>query len=69
MLPKTTNKNWEKHDMNSEVYAVFNLKEKRACIGGSWYGGEMKKGIFSVMNYYLPLKGIASNACCSKCWR
>jgi phosphoenolpyruvate carboxykinase (ATP) len=57
---KTTNKNWEKHGMNSDVYAVFNLKEKRACIGGSWYGGEMKKGIFSVMNYYLPLKGIAS---------
>jgi phosphoenolpyruvate carboxykinase (ATP) len=57
---KTTNKSWEKHGMNSDVYAVFNLKEKRACIGGTWYGGEMKKGIFSVMNYYLPLKGIAS---------
>ncbi len=57
---KTANPNWEKHDMNSEVYAVFNLKEKKACIGGSWYGGEMKKGIFSVMNYYLPLKGIAA---------
>jgi phosphoenolpyruvate carboxykinase (ATP) len=57
---KTTNKNWQKHGMNSEVYAVFNLKEKRACIGGSWYGGEMKKGIFSIMNYYLPLRGIAS---------
>ena len=57
---KTNNKNWDKHGMNSEVYAVFNLKEGRACIGGSWYGGEMKKGIFSVMNYYLPLKGIAA---------
>jgi len=39
---KTTNPNWEKHHMNSEVYAIFNLKEKRAVIGGSWYGGEMK---------------------------
>lgn len=57
---KTSNENWEKHGLNSDVYALFNLKEKRACIGGSWYGGEMKKGIFSVMNYYLPLKGIAS---------
>jgi phosphoenolpyruvate carboxykinase (ATP) len=57
---KTTNKNWEKHGLNSDVYALFNLKAKRACIGGSWYGGEMKKGIFSVMNYYLPLKGIAA---------
>ncbi|MCF8381936.1 MAG: phosphoenolpyruvate carboxykinase (ATP) [Bacteroidales bacterium] len=60
---KTTNKNWEKHKLNSDVYAVFNLKEKMACIGGSWYGGEMKKGIFSIMNYYLPLKGIAAMHC------
>ncbi|MFC2098381.1 phosphoenolpyruvate carboxykinase (ATP) [Bacteroidota bacterium] len=56
---KTTNKNWEKHGLNSDVFAVFNLKERKACIGGSWYGGEMKKGIFSIMNYYLPLKEIA----------
>jgi phosphoenolpyruvate carboxykinase (ATP) len=34
-----------------------------AVIGGTWYGGEMKKGIFSIMNYYLPLKGIASMHC------
>ncbi len=57
---KNSNKNWEKQGLNSEVYAAFNLKERRACIGGSWYGGEMKKGIFSIMNYYLPLKGISS---------
>jgi phosphoenolpyruvate carboxykinase (ATP) len=57
---KTTNPRWKEHGLNSEVYAVFNLKERMACIGGSWYGGEMKKGIFSIMNYYLPLKGIAS---------
>jgi phosphoenolpyruvate carboxykinase (ATP) len=56
---KTTNKNWQKHGLNSEVFAAFNLRVRRACIGGSWYGGEMKKGIFSVMNYYLPLKQIS----------
>jgi phosphoenolpyruvate carboxykinase (ATP) len=60
---KTTNPKWKEHGLNSEVYAVFNLKEKMACIGGSWYGGEMKKGIFSIMNYYLPLKGIAAMHC------
>ena len=53
----------KRHGLNSEVYAVFNLKERMACIGGTWYGGEMKKGIFSVMNYYLPLKGIATMHC------
>ncbi len=57
---KTINKNWKAHGMNSEVFAVFNLKERMACIGGTWYGGEMKKGIFSLMNYYLPLQGVAS---------
>ncbi len=60
---KTTNPDWKKHGLNSEVYVAFNLKEKMACIGGSWYGGEMKKGIFSIMNYYLPLRGIAAMHC------
>jgi phosphoenolpyruvate carboxykinase (ATP) len=60
---KTTDPEWKEHGINSEVYVVFNLKEKMACIGGSWYGGEMKKGIFSIMNYYLPLKGIATMHC------
>ena len=60
---KTVNKNWQKHKLHSEVYALFNLKERMACIGGSWYGGEMKKGIFSIMNYYLPLKDIAAMHC------
>jgi phosphoenolpyruvate carboxykinase (ATP) len=60
---KTTNQDWQKHKMNSEVYAAFNLKERMACIGGTWYGGEMKKGIFSVMNYFLPLKKIAAMHC------
>lgn len=60
---KTTDPKWKEHGINSEVYVVFNLKEQMACIGGSWYGGEMKKGIFSIMNYYLPLKGIATMHC------
>lgn len=60
---KTTNQKYKEHGMNSDVYAVFNLKKKRAVVGGTWYGGEIKKGFFSVMNYYLPLKGIASMHC------
>jgi len=60
---KTRDDNWKEHDIHSEVFVVFNLKERMACIGGSWYGGEMKKGIFSIMNYYLPLKGIAAMHC------
>ncbi len=60
---KTTDPKWKEHGLNSEVYVAFNLKEKRAVIGGTWYGGEIKKGIFSVMNYYLPLKGIAAMHC------
>jgi phosphoenolpyruvate carboxykinase (ATP) len=60
---KTTDPDWKEHGLNSEVFVVFNLKERMACIGGTWYGGEMKKGIFSVMNYYLPLRGIASMHC------
>ena len=60
---KTTNPKWKEHGMNSEVYTVFNLTERMQVIGGTWYGGEMKKGIFSMMNYYLPLKGIASMHC------
>jgi len=60
---KTTNPQWKEQGMNSEIFAAFNLQERMACIGGTWYGGEMKKGIFSVMNYFLPLKGIASMHC------
>ncbi|HEY9114863.1 MAG TPA: phosphoenolpyruvate carboxykinase (ATP) [Bacteroidales bacterium] len=60
---RTSNPKWREMDLNSEVYAVFNLKQKRAVVGGTWYGGEIKKGFFSVMNYYLPLKGIASMHC------
>jgi len=60
---KVTNPNWKEQGLNSEVFVLFNLTEKLAVIGGTWYGGEMKKGIFSLMNYYLPLKGIASMHC------
>jgi len=60
---KTTNPNWEAHGLNSENFTVFNLTEKMQVIGGTWYGGEMKKGMFAMMNYYLPLKGIASMHC------
>lgn len=60
---KTTNPKWEEQGLNSDVFVFFNLSQKRAVIGGTWYGGEMKKGIFSVMNYYLPLQGISSMHC------
>jgi len=60
---KTVNPLWKEQGLNSEVFVFFNLSEKKAVIGGSWYGGEMKKGIFSVMNYYLPLKGMAAMHC------
>ena len=60
---KTSNRNWEKHGLNSSTYVLFNLTEHMQIIGGSWYGGEMKKGMFSMMNYYQPLKGIASMHC------
>lgn len=60
---KTTNPNWEKQGLNSENFVAFNLTEQIQLIGGTWYGGEMKKGMFSIMNYLLPLKGIASMHC------
>ncbi|MDR1500412.1 MAG: phosphoenolpyruvate carboxykinase (ATP) [Tannerellaceae bacterium] len=60
---KVTNPNWKEQKLNSEVFVLFNLTEKQQIIGGTWYGGEMKKGMFSMMNYYLPLKGMASMHC------
>ncbi|SFE76293.1 phosphoenolpyruvate carboxykinase (ATP) [Thermophagus xiamenensis] len=60
---KTTNPKWKEHGLNSEVFTVFNLTEKMHVLGGTWYGGEMKKGMFAMMNYYLPLRGIASMHC------
>lgn len=60
---KATNPNWKEQGLNSEVFVAFNLTERMGLIGGSWYGGEMKKGIFSIMNYYLPLQGMAAMHC------
>lgn len=60
---KTVNSNWVRQGLNSENFIAFNLTEKLQLIGGTWYGGEMKKGMFSMMNYFLPLKGIASMHC------
>ena len=60
---KTVNPNWEEQGLNSEVFTLFDLTRKAQVIGGTWYGGEMKKGIFALMNYYLPLRGIASMHC------
>ncbi|MCG8383788.1 MAG: phosphoenolpyruvate carboxykinase (ATP) [Gammaproteobacteria bacterium] len=60
---KTTNPQWKEQGLNSENFVAFNLTEKMQLIGGTWYGGEMKKGMFSMMNYFLPLKGIASMHC------
>ncbi len=55
--------NYQELGLNSETAVVFNLTEKQQVILNTWYGGEMKKGIFSYMNYLLPLKGMASMHC------
>ncbi|MBD8514840.1 phosphoenolpyruvate carboxykinase (ATP) [Photobacterium sp. WH77] len=60
---KCTNDQWQQHGMHSENFTVFNLTERMQLIGGTWYGGEMKKGMFSMMNYFLPLQDIASMHC------
>ncbi len=55
--------NYKELGLNSETAVVFNVTTKEQVILNTWYGGEMKKGMFSMMNYYLPLKGIASMHC------
>ncbi len=55
--------NYKELGLNSETAAVFNITSREQVIINTWYGGEMKKGIFSMMNYYLPLKGIAAMHC------
>jgi len=60
---KTNNPNWKEQGLNSENFVAFNLTERMQIIGGTWYGGEMKKGMFSMMNYLLPLRGMASMHC------
>jgi len=58
-----TNVDFEKHGLNSEVFTLFDPERNVAIIGGTFYGGEMKKGIFSMMNYWLPMEGILSMHC------
>ena len=60
---KTTNPKWKEQGLHSEVYVAFNVEENEAVIGGTWYAGEMKKGVFSMMNYWLPLNGQMAMHC------
>ncbi|MEK7622313.1 MAG: phosphoenolpyruvate carboxykinase (ATP) [Patescibacteria group bacterium] len=61
--PKAVAKDWEKYGLNSEVFIAINLEKQETVIGGTWYGGEIKKSMFSLANYWLPLKGIGSFHC------
>jgi len=58
-----TDEDWVKHGLNSQVFVVFNPEKKIALVGGAWYGGEMKKGIFSMMHYWLPKEHCLSMHC------
>jgi phosphoenolpyruvate carboxykinase (ATP) len=60
---KTACGDFAKLGLRSEVFVAFNITERMTVIGGTWYGGEVKKGIFSIMNYFLPLKGVGSFHC------
>ena len=60
---KTSNKEYKEMGLHSDVYVCFNIEDNVSIIGGTWYGGEMKKGIFSMMNYWLPLEGKLSMHC------
>ena len=59
--------NFKELGLNSETAVVFNITSREQVILNTWYGGEMKKGMFSMMNYYLPLQGIASMHCSANC--
>ena len=60
---KCKNEDYASDGLHSDVFVIFNVEENVAVIGGTWYGGEMKKGIFSMMNYWLPLAGKMSMHC------
>ncbi len=60
---KAVVENYEELGLNSKTCVAFNITSKEQVIINTWYGGEMKKGMFSMMNYYLPLKGMASMHC------
>jgi phosphoenolpyruvate carboxykinase (ATP) len=64
---KATVPNFKELGLNSETAVVFNVTSKEQVIINTWYGGEMKKGMFSMMNYFLPLKGIAAMHCSANC--
>ena len=59
--------NYKELGLNSETAVVFNVTSREQVIINTWYGGEMKKGMFSMMNYFLPLRGIASMHCSANC--
>ena len=59
--------NYKELGLNSETCVAFNTTSREQVIINTWYGGEMKKGLFSMMNYFLPLKGIASMHCSANC--
>ena len=59
--------NYKELGLNSETCVAFNTTSREQVIINTWYGGEMKKGMFSMMNYYLPLQGIASMHCSANC--
>lgn len=60
---KVSNPDWKEDGLHSEVFVGFDIADRTAIIGGTYYGGEMKKGIFSMMMYWLPLNGIMSMHC------
>ena len=60
---KAVNDKWKEHNLHSEVFVIFDIENNLGIIGGTYYGGEMKKGIFSMMNYWLPLEGNLSMHC------
>ena len=59
--------NWKELGLHSETAVMFNITSHEQVILNTWYGGEMKKGMFSMMNYFLPLKGIAAMHCSANC--
>ena len=60
---QTSCADYEELGLLSKEFVAFNVGERMTCIGGTWYGGEMKKGIFTMMNYFLPLQGIGAFHC------
>jgi len=54
---------WQEEGLNSDIFVAFNIEENLAVMSGTMYGGEMKKGIFTMMNYWLPLEGKLSMHC------